>query len=254
MATFSLTSSYDIKTTLALSVSELKERFLFGIPLITSLGERITDTMLSYYISLAQQQLENYLSIKLRRQTIVETRIFTINEWYRTNLILTTFPIVEPFSLTGTFSTYPKIKYDRNYLQVRRMNDDLHYSRNLVIYPYNAMFTDFALIFGQIPYPFQYIWEVTYLTGFKEIPLDIYNVIGKLASIFVLTFGDVSGSIAPGISSSSISLDGLSQSVSSITSKDSSLYSPRISQYSKEIEQQMPLLRDMYRGLIVASL
>jgi hypothetical protein len=96
-------------------------------------------------------------------------------------------------------------------------------------------------------------WKVAYLTGFDKIPDNILTVIGKLASIFILQqLGDVI--LGPGISSMSLGLDGLSQSVSSTKSASNSAFGSRISVYTKDLERELPALHDFFTGFVFTAL
>lgn len=93
---------------------------------------------------------------------------------------------------------------------------------------------------GQIPS----YWSQEYITGFDTIPKDIINAIGMLASISFLAIlsdmlmgnsqsGETGSGIGWGINSKSISIDGLSQSLSS-SAKDG-IFKTRIQQYQQTL-------------------
>ena len=78
-------------------------------------------------------------------------------------------------------------------------------------------------------------WRVGYITGFgcSELPYDILEVIGKTASMNIFNMlGDII--LGAGIASQSISIDGLSQSISSTASATSAGYGARLINYNKE--------------------
>ena len=83
------------------------------------------------------------------------------------------------------------------------------------------------IYYGEADNIFPNYWHAKYLTGFKKIPNDLLNVLGMLASINVLNIaGDII--LGAGIASYSLSLDGLSQSISSTSSATNSGYGARI--------------------------
>lgn len=98
---------------------------------------------------------------------------------------------------------------------------------------------------------FQYIpdyWRVQYITGWDvdQMPMDLINLLGKLASFGPLNIaGDLVLGIA-GVSGQSLSIDGLSQSISTTASATSAGYSARLIQYQKEIKETVGRLKLVY--------
>jgi hypothetical protein len=93
---------------------------------------------------------------------------------------------------------------------------------------------------GQIPC----YWSMEYITGFDTIPNDILHVIGMIASIQILATlsdmlmgnrqaGESGAGIGWGINSKSISIDGLSQSLSSGASNG--VFNARIKLYQQQL-------------------
>ena len=81
------------------------------------------------------------------------------------------------------------------------------------------------------------------------MPWDLIGVIGKLA-----TFGplNIAGDMilgSAGIASQSLSIDGLSQSISTTASATSAGYSARLINYGKEIQETVKRIEGIYRGL-----
>jgi len=78
------------------------------------------------------------------------------------------------------------------------------------------------------------------------VPEDILHAIGYLAAMLPL---DIAGDliIGAGIASSSISVDGLSQSIGSTSSATNSGYGARILSFSKQLKAMLPRLRAQYR-------
>lgn len=108
------------------------------------------------------------------------------------------------------------------------------------------------------------LWEVDYVSGFKPdaIPRDVVAVICKLASIEVLTI--VSDLVGPlGVASSSLSIDGMSQSMS----RQLPAFKARIDNYKMDLGLMGPglgvegkfntgeigQLRRTYIGMVMAS-
>jgi hypothetical protein len=94
------------------------------------------------------------------------------------------------------------------------------------------------------------LFQVSYTAGFEEgrIPRDIVDTIGKMAAIGPFNiFGDLIA--GAGIGNVSLSMDGLSQSVTTTQSAMYGGYGNRILAYQKEIAEQMKTLRMYYMGI-----
>ena len=96
-------------------------------------------------------------------------------------------------------------------------------------------------------------FTTTYITGMQSVPRDILDAVGKMATISAANvLGDVV--LGAGIASSSLSIDSLSQSISTTQSATSSGMGARIIQYLKELDKELPALRDKYLGVTFTSL
>jgi hypothetical protein len=97
-------------------------------------------------------------------------------------------------------------------------------------------------------------WDISYVTGFKKVPQDIVNAVGKLASMQLFHIaGDLILGTA-GIASQSISIDGLSQSISSTASATNSGYGARTLNYVNELKRELPRMKDFYKGFTMGIL
>jgi hypothetical protein len=104
--------------------------------------------------------------------------------------------------------------------------------------------------FNQVPN----YWTVQYITGLPDYPYEILNIIGKMAAISLFNMiGDLMLG-HPGLSSYSIGLDGLSQSISSTNSSSKSAFGARISQYTEEIKTSVERLKRVYKGITFTSM
>lgn len=104
--------------------------------------------------------------------------------------------------------------------------------------------------FGGNPEYFPGALHLTYDAGFGpgELPDDLLDLLAKCAALHPLTIaGDLIG--PPGVSSSSISLDGLGQSVGRIASQSGNAYSSRITAYQTQIEADLKAIKATYLGV-----
>lgn len=239
-----------------LSVDDLKQRYLFGLPLEKD-GQQIPSVLFEYYIDVAKEQVEGLLNIKLDRQIISEQKDFFYDDWVHWSYVKATYPVMCPIALRGFLGTTKQVDYPRQWLQARKTSDGKLYSRILYMVPtYNSVTSQNSIIFsgvmpnlnwyasyganGQIPC----YWNMEYVTGFDQVPADLINIVGMLASIQILgllsdmLMGNrqvgINGSgIGWGINSKSISIDGLSQSLSS--GAGNGIFNARIKQYQQQL-------------------
>ena len=98
-------------------------------------------------------------------------------------------------------------------------------------------------------------FHVDYIAGYKNaelIPEDLRDIVGKIAALKMLNvIGD--GLIA-GFSSSSLSLDGMSESFSSTQSATSAYFGARIKVYQDEIKDYIQQNKYKYGNFTIGSI
>ena len=92
-------------------------------------------------------------------------------------------------------------------------------------------------------------WRMRYITGWDKIPSDLFEFVAKCASINVLAvLGDILYGV--GISSISVSLDGVSQNTPLTRSGQGGLFAGRIKTYIDDMNNRLlPTLKSKYRGI-----
>lgn len=248
-----LLSKYKINSDLLLSADELKSIYLFGVPVKDRNGVSISNDTLNFYIKSAQDELQQYLDLKFKKQVYVERLQFTAEDYYNWSYLRTSLPIVCPLKLTGFLNTTRQVEYPKDWLTAKQSNDGILYHRNLYIVPAGnaTALTQAQLFTGMLP-NLSYLglaripnyWEVTYTTGWDKIPTNIVDIVGKLAAINIFRIsGDLI--ISPGLSSMSLGIDGLSQSMSS------KAYDARIKSMLDELTQRLlPEAKRYYTGYL----
>lgn len=262
-----------------LSVEDFKQKYLFGLPLEKD-GVLIPTEIYEHFIEAAKEQVEDLLNLKLNREIIKEQKDFFYDDWVHWSYTKATYPVVYPIALRGYLGTTKQVDYPRSWLQARKTSDGKLYSRLLYMVPtYNSVTSQNSIIFsgvmpnlnwfasyganGQIPC----YWNQEYITGFDKIPTDIIHVIGMLASISFLAVlsdmlmgnrqaGETGSGIGWGMNSKSISIDGLSQSLSS--GATSGIFKARIQQYQQTLgtldgrqKGELQRLIDYYNGILM---
>jgi hypothetical protein len=262
MGSLTLNIKYNRNEGLVISPSELIELYLSGIPLCYPDGSKIGMNSIKQKIQNSQKQLENFLSIKLRKQIIWESSDFIRNEFTSWGYIKTIFPIIEPLSLLGHINEVRQVSYPKSWLSVKRSNDKTKF-RNLYLIPNTkggAQMTNHAFVFSGITphlgfFGTNYIpnyWRIKYCTGFDKVPQDLISAIAKHSAIQILAIaGDLV--FGAGIGNQSISIDGISQSYST-TKGNQGAFGGRIKQYIEELKEELLSLKAEYRGVMFNSL
>ena len=92
--------------------------------------------------------------------------------------------------------------------------------------------------YGSETYNPHLFYSVDYEAGFEtsdDVPADLRHMIGKMAAISLLNV--IGDGLMSGFSSSSLSMDGVSESFSSTQSATSAYFGARIAVYQKEVQE-----------------
>lgn len=251
---------YSLNDEAVISPSSLQENYLFGIPMCSPDGRKMSPKVIREQILNAQTTIENLLNIKLKRQVVEESRDFQRQEFMSWGYIRSMYPIKHIDNLQGWINGVCQTDYPKEWLSLKQ-TDGVAVFRNVYLIPNTgsksgATMTNNSLIYNGIAphlgwFGRDYIpnyWRLRYVTGWSKIPADIMDVMSKLAAINVLAIiGDVLYGI--GITNISISLDGVSQSTPLTRSGQGGLFSGRIKLYMDQINEALPSLRSKYRGI-----
>jgi hypothetical protein len=238
-----------------MGVSEFIDTYLFGIPLINRQGETLSPSAITTHIQAASEEIEKYLSIKIRKQIIAEERDYMKDDWMSWGYMRTSYPVSAAFELKGFVNTVQQMDIPGAWLSTKSSNDESKF-RQIHVVPVSGIGVQYTTIYnGVVPLGFfannviPNYWRSVYCTGFTNIPADLMNVIGKLGAINIFhVLGDlILGT--PGLSSKSVSIDGLSQSYQTQGS-----YKQRIDAYLKDLELSLPRLYNYYKGVTVLSM
>lgn len=258
--TLQLDILYNKNEGLVISPSELTENYLFGIPMCSPDGQRVSESSIKTQIKVAQARVEHLLSIKLKKQVIEESRDYIREEWNNWGFVRAMYPVICIHSLCGFINSVMQTRYPSEWLSIKKIASVAVY-RNISLIPNSgsgkgAIMTQNSYVYNGIApnlgwFGQKYIpnyWRLKYVTGWDEIPADLLDFISKLASLNVLAvLGDVLYGV--GMSSVSISLDGVSQNTPLTRSAQGGLFGGRIKQYLDELNQQLPNLKNQYRGI-----
>jgi hypothetical protein len=249
----------DPATNNILTVQELKDIFLFGVDLTNDAGEPFPDIMFEWGIRQAIEYVQRMLDIKIRPTDIVERYDYYVNDYSNWTFIrLRQSPILQVNSVKVKWpSNNTVIDFPPEWIQVRKDEGQVN------IVPTSGTLSQVLLTAGGSFLPLLAsgqdfvpdILEVDYKAGFAEgqVPAEIREVIGMYASLGPF---NVAGDLiaGAGIASSSIGIDGLSQSISTTSSATNAGYGARIIQYLKLIKERIPVLQRYYKGIRFTAL
>lgn len=232
-----------------LSVEELKTNFLFGVDTSDDQGTQFPNSMYEFYIKSAVSFLETKLDVPIRPKTIVDELHDYYHGDYRQHmaLFLDQYPVIsiESVRLQLPGASEPNITYPASWISVQKDNGHVHIipgsgGLQAMGFGYSMMNRDF------IPDCFR----VSYTAGFElgKCPDMIRELVGKIASYGPLNVaGDLVG--GAGLAGSSLSIDGLSQSITTTNSSTNAGFGARLLMYRKEVKDQLEVAQRYYKGL-----
>lgn len=244
MAELVLKTSFNKDTSLVISPEQIKREYLFGLDL-NRYGETMGDEVFIRAIKSAQDKIEELLQLKLVHQIYWEDKHFWSEDWKAWGYIPTQFPVRCPIEVAGWLGSIRQTLYPREWLSVKTTKDSQYLHRMLYMVPnVNSTHNQLVVFQGILP-NINYManrqipnyWRIVYTTGFDigKIPKTILDVIGKLATIDVLSVASDAMMPYPGVASTNISLDGLSQNLSTVANAQSGIFGARITQYANDL-------------------
>lgn len=235
------------------STDEMVQNFLFGIDLSDQSGNPFPPALLVSYLNAAISWSEALFDICLTPQTVTaEPHDYERSDYTNWGYIqLWKRPVREIKALRLMYGTRPSFDVPLDWIKVDKT------SGKIQMFPSSGSATNFIIsstgvIFGMFnkwDYAPQ-MWEVDYEAGMakSDIPAMLKELVYKKAVIGILqVWGDLI--LGAGIANSSISIDGLSQSIGTTQSAMYGGASARCEEYRKDIDLLIPVLRQKYAGI-----
>lgn len=262
-----LDNTYNRKGEPIISVAQLKATYLFGVIVRNrETNENFSDDAYQQFIDNAVSMLEHYLDISISPiKNFEEFKDYRINDYAEWGYFqLNNYPVKcirkmelvyfrDSDGLPIAVQTIPN-----NWLRLQahdglvRMIPNAKFPASLQISQTGAFFPE--LLRSQLV---PHAWKITYDYGFDTgcVPTLLNQAIGTIAAIQALTVGGHL-IIGAGIAGTSISLDGLSQSIQTTQSAENSGYSSVIKDYSDKLFGKtkddpysiLRILKDFYKG------
>lgn len=230
---------YKSQSGLVIDPDTLVRDLFFGVKMCTPTGQPISNQTIEGYIEAAQKTVEEYLNIKLYKECISENQEFVRDDWKNWGMVRSTYPVKAAYQLDGFVGTVRQIQYPVEWLTVRKSNDGQTFRRSIFMVPnQGGQVNQGAVVYSGITPHMGFMglgsipnyWTLTYITGFDKIPANIIKAVSYIAAIPIYMVLS-NGIIKPGLTSESISIDGLSQS----RSTESGGYNTRIKQLQENL-------------------
>lgn len=253
-----------------LTADDIRYTYLWGIDLVATNGDWYTDQQIEHHVASATREIERALDLSIHKRVLKcqpeDGDVFDEEEdpypyrhdkWAKTGrLVLRRRPVlsVERFEI---YTITDQLILDlKSWLRIDHRKGVLNWfprvgpSGDIKASP---SFFALGLNWNVGDYPHGY--KVDYTAGMKDasaVPEDLRDIIGKAAAVKALNIvGD--GFIA-GFSSSSLSLDGVSESFSSTQSATNAMYGARIQVYLKDIENYIKVNRRKFGSWPIGSI
>ena len=134
MPSLRLKIQYNKNMEMIMSPTELMENYLFGIPMCSNDGRKMSMSAIAQHIISAQTTIESLFSIKLTKQVIEENRDFIRQEFMSWGYIRTMYPIDYIDNLEGWINDVCQITYPKEWLSIKKIEAVAVY-RNIYLIP-----------------------------------------------------------------------------------------------------------------------
>jgi hypothetical protein len=261
MPTLTLTTKYRKNTELVISPEELLAQYFYGLKIQSTDGTEFDRQAIVNYIKAAQEEISKFFDVQLFASLVTEKQDYFRDDYQNGfPFVRVSFPIRKILGLTGMLNSVSQMRYPAEWLQMRTSSKNRYYRQFAIVPNGSTISADGNVIFlGTFSYfglrsfaQVENYWNIQYESGYLpgQIPEDIIQIISMLAAIPILGIcGDIVLSTA-GLSSTSLSIDGLSQSLSS----KNGAFEARIKLYSDRIIESSKRIKNSYKGIQFVSL
>jgi hypothetical protein len=255
---------------------DIRYTYLWGIDLVASDVQKtvFTDEQITYFVESSLSDFERLLNIDIRKRIYKTNPSGSLKKAHRWVQGVDYTDEEEPYPFEpGLWEDFgflalrhkPIISVERaimqsvtampfldllnqNWLRMQKKEGHLYFYPTTG-YPYGP-FSVSASLYLRMGVPYPQGFELDYTTGYPTcdaVDRGLREIIAKWAACKVLSA--VGDGMYVGVSSSSISLDSLSESASLTQSASSTLFGARVKQYSEEIKDWLKQNKAKYAGL-----
>lgn len=236
-----------------LDVNVLKTDYLLGVSLDDGKGSSISDATLTRFLGRACTWMESQIHIRVKSKDVVEYHDYHIDEYVNFCFLkLFEYPVIEITQLKAIYGDQEVMTFPNSWIKFYPETGQIQLvptagSLSSVLLGKGSA-TLLPMISNSLSYmPFMFV--VTYKAGFKDnaLPENIADLIYCEAAINALILA--SSLLMPGVSTTSISLDGLSQNISTPRNGENEIYGPKIKLLKEKIKDELPALQKYYKGI-----
>ncbi len=253
---------------------DMRFTYLWGTDFKATNGQSYTDEQIQYFIDASVEEIERRLDITIKKRKIrcnAKDRKLEKGKDYDVDEAVYDFKFSR-ISRYGLIKTRQKpiIKLHKLELLTRMQGVRNITSTTIVdkekgvlklmerpIRPddRSSMIHTAVSIYGNQTLQSQLFYAIDYDAGFEtsdDVPQDLRQIIAKMAAVSLLNI--IGDGLMSGFSSSSLSMDGLSESFSSTQSATSAYFGARIKEYKDDIDLYIKNNRFKFTNMVIGSL
>lgn len=253
---------------------DMRFTYLWGTDFKATNGQSYTDEQIQYFIDASVEEIERRLDITIKKRKIrcnAKDRKLEKGKDYDVDEAVYDFKFSR-ISRYGLIKTRQKpiIKLHKLELLTRMQGVRDITSTTIVdkekgvlklmerpIRPddRSSMIHTAVSIYGNQTLQSQLFYAIDYDAGFEtsdDVPQDLRQIIAKMAAVSLLNI--IGDGLMSGFSSSSLSMDGLSESFSSTQSATSAYFGARIKEYKDDIDLYIKNNRFKFTNMVIGSL
>jgi len=253
---------------------DMRFTYLWGTDFKATNGQSYTDEQIQYFIDASVEEIERRLDITIKKRKIrcnAKDRKLEKGKDYDVDEAVYDFKFSR-ISRYGLIKTRQKpiIKLHKLELLTRMQGVRDITSTTIVdkekgvlklmerpIRPddRSSMIHTAVSIYGNQTLQSQLFYAIDYDAGFEtsdDVPKDLRQIIAKMAAVSLLNI--IGDGLMSGFSSSSLSMDGLSESFSSTQSATSAYFGARIKEYKDDIDLYIKNNRFKFTNMVIGSL
>ena len=242
-----------------MDIARFKNNYLFGVDLRDADGNTMDDSIIDGYLNAAIDYLEQELRCTIEPRDEVHYADYYYQRYRKFNYIqLPLYPIVKN-SVVGVrlhFDEDIGIDFPQEWFKVYETSGQIQLLPTVSTLSHVLIAQAGQLIPRAITSQYgPQLLKITYKAGIADengkVPPLINQAIGLYASIYLLQMlGDIGPGGSPGISSQSLSLDGMNQAITTALSATNNLYGATIINYKNQLDKTvMKVLKRTYKRI-----
>ena len=238
---------------------DIRYTYLWGTDFKATNGMSFTDEQIQWFIDAGLAEMERALNINIKKKIIKSTLTIEKNHLPKTDYDIEEplydfkFSKIQRYGMIQT-KQRPILNVTRCTLINKGQNDDVELLSSTTLDKKNGVIkflkrpwkpsdthvgiSDSISRYGAETWNSHLFYAVDYAAGYEtsdEIPNDLRQRIGQMIAIAMLNI--IGDGLMSGFSSSSLSMDGVSESFSSTQSATSAYFGARIAVYQKEVQE-----------------